>query len=201
VTAPLVTDLAAGRMLAAAFLDSLTAQAMTPCVRAREVEERDADLVGIARLLAAAAHVRAPVTGAPPDPEEASDLVRDSLEAERYLRLRYRQPALSVGQFVPLAADGPMRALAFARRFGASELIVIVNAGDSEARIELPERVARTPLVPIFASRGDLAEIPSLLLIYPESGGTRYAHPVPARTAVVFRPAEAEDVRPNGLHE
>ncbi|HLA64049.1 MAG TPA: DUF3459 domain-containing protein [Rhodothermales bacterium] len=199
---PLVTDLAGGRILASSFLDSLTAQAEAPCVRARDEEERGDDLAAIARFLAATSHVRPPVVVPPPAPEEAADLIRDSTETNLYLRLRYRQPVLDTGAFVQLAADGPARAFAFARRTGdGDEVIVIVNAGDTEARLALPEGLARTPLVPIFASRGEVARIPSLLLIYNDAGDTGYAHPIPPRTAVVLRRAEAADVRPNGLHE
>jgi hypothetical protein len=55
--------------------------------------------------------------------------------------------------------------------------------------------------VPVFVSRGDLADIPSLVATFHDDGTTTYRNPVPPRTAVVFRRVRPEDVRPGGLVE
>jgi hypothetical protein len=75
----------------------------------------------------------------------------------------------------------------------------MANGSDEPQRV--PREPPVEPLVPVFATRGDVAAVPSLLLTLYEAGGVTYSNEVPPRTAVVFRPAEPDDVRPKGLAE
>ncbi|MDX1418942.1 MAG: hypothetical protein R3181_03150 [Rubricoccaceae bacterium] len=106
---------------------------------------------------------------------------------------------LAAGPVDILAADEAAALLAFACGAGERRLVVMVNGGG------VPQRVARTPpvepLVPVFATRGDVATVPSLLVTLFDAGGTAYSNEVPPRTAVVFRPAAQADVRPSGVEE
>lgn len=106
---------------------------------------------------------------------------------------------LGSGEAEVLAADEAAGLLAFACGKGDRRLVVMANGGAS------PQRVERTPpvepLVPVFATRGEVGAIPSLLITLFEDGGATYSNEVPARTAVVFRPAAPGDVRPRGLDE
>ncbi len=117
------------------------------------------------------------------------------------LALRKGSTALRRGTFTLLAADSAANTLAYARRDGDEELVVMVNASDAAQRVRLPGRGADSPLVPIFASRGSLAEIPSLNITLPEAGGVVFSNEIPARTAVVFRRVREGDVRPQGVQE
>ncbi|HYE96126.1 MAG TPA: glycoside hydrolase family 13 protein [Rubricoccaceae bacterium] len=116
------------------------------------------------------------------------------------IRLRGQLPSLRRGTFEVLAADAAAQTLAFARRVSGEEVVVMLNRSDEEQRIALPRRRG-SPLVPIFASRGDLSQIPSIVITFHESGEVTYTHPIPPRTAVVFRQMTDRDVRPNGLNE
>jgi cyclomaltodextrinase / maltogenic alpha-amylase / neopullulanase len=105
---------------------------------------------------------------------------------------------LGSGVVEVLAADEAAGVLAFSCGTGDRRLVVMANGS------EVPQRVRREdpePLVPVFATRGDVAAIPSLLITLFEAGGVAYSNEVPPRTAVVFRPAAPGDVRPHGLEE
>jgi hypothetical protein len=106
---------------------------------------------------------------------------------------------LASGEAEVFSADEAAGVLAFACGQGDRRLVVMANGS------EQPQRVSRTvraePLVPVFATRGDVAAIPSLLITLFETGGVAYSNEIPPRTAVVFRPAEQRDIRPKGLEE
>lgn len=87
---------------------------------------------------------------------------------------------------------------AFACGKGDRRLVVMANASDAPRRVP---RTGGTPLVPVYVTGGDEAAVPSLLITLFEAGGVVYSNEVPARTAVVFRPADYADVRPRGLDE
>ena len=94
---------------------------------------------------------------------------------------------LASGTGEVLAADEAARLLAFACGEGNERLVVMANGSG------VPQRVPRArppePLVPVFATRGDVGAVPSLLVTLFETGGVAYSNEVPPRTAVVFRPA------------
>jgi glycosidase len=117
------------------------------------------------------------------------------------LGLRRRLPALRRGNMQVLAADDASRTFAFSRTLGDELVVMLVNAGDEDSALDLTGPDGLIPLVPIFATRGDVAEVPSIVLTFHDDGTTTYRNPVPARTAVVFRRARQEDVRPGGLVE
>ena len=112
--------------------------------------------------------------------------------------LRLGDPILRRGDVATLAASG--RAVAFERGLGGDRRVVAFNAGDQDAFLELPAEGVPAPLVPAFASRGDVAGVPSLVALV-DDDRTTYGLRVPARTTVVYRPAAADDVRPGGLDE
>jgi hypothetical protein len=89
--------------------------------------------------------------------------------------------------------------VAFACGEGDRRLVVMAN-GDAQPR-RVPRPPFAGPLVPVFATRGDVAAVPSLLITLFEEGGVAYSNEVPPHTAVVFRPAGERDVRPKGLEE
>lgn len=88
--------------------------------------------------------------------------------------------------------------LAFACGAGGRRLVVMAN-GDGVPQDVV--RVSAEPLVPVYASNGDVAAVPSLLLTLYDSGGVRYSNRIPPRTVVVFRPAAERDVRPGRVDE
>jgi hypothetical protein len=98
-----------------------------------------------------------------------------------------------------LAADAVAGVLAFACGEGEQRLVVMANGSDAPQRLR--REPSPEPLVPVFATRGDVSAVPSLLITLFEAGGTAYSNEIPARTAVVFRPAAPADVRPRGLEE
>jgi hypothetical protein len=105
---------------------------------------------------------------------------------------------LGRGEAEVFAAEAAPEVLAFSCGTGDGRLVVMANAS------EVPQRLRREttePLVPVFATRGDVAAVPSLLITLFEEGGVGYSNEIPARTAVVFRPARPDDVRPRGLVE
>ena len=55
----------------------------------------------------------------------------------RLLAIRRRHPALSIGDFVPLDAEGDV--LAYERRHGAERLLVALNLGAEPQRLQLPD--------------------------------------------------------------
>jgi glycosidase len=117
------------------------------------------------------------------------------------IALRSRLPALRTGEMRVIAANDAARAFAFSRSAGDEMIVVLVNAGESETSFDLSGPDGIVPLVPVLASRGALADIPSLVATFHDDGSTTYRNPVPARTAVVFRRVRGEDVRPGGLQE
>lgn len=123
------------------------------------------------------------------------DFYRDALA------LRQQNAALRRGTFTLLAVDSAANTLAYARRDGDAEWVVMVNASDDAQRVRLPGRRPDSPLVPVFASRGDLAAIPSLNVTIHDTGEVVFSNEIPARTAAVFRRVREGDVRPRGLQE
>ncbi|MEM8560018.1 MAG: glycoside hydrolase family 13 protein [Bacteroidota bacterium] len=121
------------------------------------------------------------------------------------IALRHEHAALRRGDFTVLAADSTSNTLVFQRLLpsedGEEELVVAFNRSDARQKIELPDlrRSEVHPLVPIFASRGDLAAIPSLTITMTDAmagtgtSGLSFALDVPARTAVVYRRLTDED--------
>ena len=104
------------------------------------------------------------------------------------LALREKFPALVWGDLDVLVADDRQNALAFARRYRGAELVVALNRGDAEARLAMPDDAeGARRLVPIFASTGDVAAIPSVVLTLEGAALVKHEIAVPARTAVVYR--------------
>ncbi|HIL57574.1 MAG TPA: alpha-amylase [Rhodothermales bacterium] len=115
------------------------------------------------------------------------------------IALRHRWSALQFGEQRFLHADSAAGTLAFERTLGAERLIVALNRSDETRLVGLPGETG--PLVPIFASRGDVGEIPALVRVLYDNGRTEVGYRVPARTLVVYRPVRDEDIRPKGLDE
>ncbi|MEL7361982.1 MAG: alpha-amylase family glycosyl hydrolase, partial [Bacteroidota bacterium] len=122
------------------------------------------------------------------------------------IALRHRHAALRHGGFSVLHADSTANTLAFQRLHTTAvdgeedtqELVIAFNRSNARQKIALPGLgdAEIHPLVPIFASRGDLTEIPSLTITLDESGRPpAFALDVPARTAVVYRRLSGEDYR------
>jgi hypothetical protein len=105
---------------------------------------------------------------------------------------------LGSGDAEVFAADEATGLVAFSCGAGDERLVVMANASAAPQRLR---RETTEPLVPVFATRGDVAAVPSLLITLFEEGGVEYSNEIPARTAVVFRPARPDDVRPKGLME
>ncbi len=55
--------------------------------------------------------------------------------------------------------------------------------------------------MPIFASRGDVREIPARVDVIYEHAEPEVRYRIPARTLVVYRPVRDADIRPKGLDE
>jgi glycosidase len=104
------------------------------------------------------------------------------------LALRKKFPALVWGDLDVLVADDRQNALAFARKHEGQELVVAMNRGDEPARLAMPndDEGARR-LVPVFASTGDVADIPSVVITLEEGRAPKHEIAVPAHTAVVYR--------------
>ncbi|NNF59063.1 MAG: DUF3459 domain-containing protein [Rhodothermaceae bacterium] len=120
---------------------------------------------------------------------------------QQALALRRNTPALRYGTFEVLAAADAAETLAFARRHEGEEWIVMLNRSDAVQRIRFGQRGADAPLVPIFTSRGEVADIASLNVTIPDEGSVSFSNAIPPRTVVVFRRATQADVRPYGLDE
>ena len=104
------------------------------------------------------------------------------------LALRTKFPALVWGNVEMLVADDAANALAFARQHEGQELVVAINRGDAEARLALPsDREGARRLVPLFASSGNVSEIPSVVMTLEDGRPMKHEIAVPARTAVVYR--------------
>ncbi|HEX8299751.1 MAG TPA: alpha-amylase family glycosyl hydrolase, partial [Rubricoccaceae bacterium] len=117
------------------------------------------------------------------------------------IALRHGDAVLRHGSLRVLAADSVAQSVAFERTLGGERRVVALNRSDESQFLAFPADAPRTPLVPIFASSGSLAVVPSLVFILEEDGRSAIGLRLPPRTAVVFRPADGPDVRPNGLHE
>ena len=104
------------------------------------------------------------------------------------LALREKMSPLVWGDFAVLVADDQQNALAFARRHEGQEIVVALNRGDAEARLQVPDDAGTARrLVPVFASSGDVAAIPSVVLTLEGGQPVKHEIAVPARTAVVYR--------------
>ncbi|MCB1048698.1 MAG: alpha-glucosidase C-terminal domain-containing protein, partial [Calditrichaeota bacterium] len=76
--------------------------------------------------------------GTPHAPDEVA-INRDLLEYYRALiHLRNTHPALRTGSFTTLLTDDARRLFAYERRLGEERIVVVLNAGDMEARVSLP---------------------------------------------------------------
>ena len=138
----------------------------------------------------------------PPRPSLPPALV-DMVASLRALRA---DDALARGDLSVLYAEGDL--VAFQRQLGDARRVVAFNRADAERFLPLPEAggdeegAVPSPLTPVFASGGELSEIPALVAIVDEDRGELvYGLRIPARTVVIFRPVEPRDVRPNGLDE
>ena len=120
---------------------------------------------------------------------------------QRAIALRTGDAVLRHGTLRTLAADSAAQSVAFERTLGGQRRVVALNRSDQSQFLAFPAGTPREPLVPIFASSGGLAEIPSLVFVLEENGDSGVGLRLPPRTAVVFRTADGPDVRPNGLHE
>ena len=120
---------------------------------------------------------------------------------QRAITLRTGDAVLRHGSLRVLAADSAAQSVAFERTLGGQRRVVALNRSDRSQFLAFPASAPREPLVPIFASTGALADVPSLVFVLAEDGTSTVGLRLPARTAVIFRPAGGPDVRPNGLHE
>ncbi|MEM7789136.1 MAG: alpha-amylase family glycosyl hydrolase, partial [Bacteroidota bacterium] len=119
---------------------------------------------------------------------------------QRAIALRHADPVLRRGGLSVLAASGD--AVAFERRLGAERRVVAFNRAAAPRFLALPGEGVPSPLVPVVVSRDDAGAVPSLVAVIDDAeAGLTYGLQVPARTTVVYRPAEAADVRPRGLDE
>jgi cyclomaltodextrinase len=72
-------------------------------------------------------------------PADTVEINHELLEHYRALiRIRNTHPALRTGTFTTLLTDDERRVYAFERRLGDERIVVILNAGDTEARVTLP---------------------------------------------------------------
>ena len=117
-------------------------------------------------------------------------------------RLLEADAVLAHGELAVLAADGDV--VAFERRLADDRRVVVYNRASEERFLVLPrtDRQAPAPFTPVFASSGNVADVPALVAVIDEAAGSLvYGLRIPARTAVVFRPVRPTDVRPRGLDE
>ena len=117
------------------------------------------------------------------------------------IALRRGDAVLRRGSLRVLAADSAAHSVAFERTLGGERRVVALNRSDRSQFLAFPDGAPRTPLVPMFASTGNVADVASLVFVLEENGDTRVGLRLPPRTAVVFRPAADGDVRPSGLAE
>ncbi len=119
---------------------------------------------------------------------------------QRAIALRQSDPVLRHGALSVLAAAGD--AVAFERTLDGDRCVVAFNRSDRPVFLELPGDGVPSPLVPAFVSRDDAGRVPSLVAVIDDGEmGLLYGLQVPARSAVVYRPAAPGDVRPLGLDE
>ena len=115
---------------------------------------------------------------------------------------RQRDAVLRRGELAMRAAEGDV--VVFERQLGVDRRVVAFNRGDAEQFIALPraDGAFPSPMKPVFASSGELATIPSLVVVMDDaSSRLAFGLRIPARTTVIFRPVQPDDVRPNGLDE
>ncbi|MFN3595899.1 MAG: alpha-amylase family glycosyl hydrolase [Rubricoccaceae bacterium] len=125
---------------------------------------------------------------------------------QELIALRRGSVALRRGDLRILGADDDAQTLALARAHGADLAVVLVNRSDAAQFVRLPGGAPEGagpfgPLAPVFASSGRLEDVPSLVLVLSDAGAPAAGYRLPPRTAVVFRPAAATDVRPRSLDE
>ena len=90
------------------------------------------------------------------------------------LRLRRTTPALSIGRFVLLEAEGDV--LAYERLSGDERIVVVLNLGHREQNFRLPERDARYDL--LLSTRPDAAPVPGgSITLRPDEGLILRAEP------------------------
>ncbi|OZC01589.1 glycoside hydrolase family 13 protein [Rubricoccus marinus] len=115
------------------------------------------------------------------------------------IALRNEWDVLRRGDQRFLTTDDSTGTLAFERTLGTQRLIVALNRSDASQLIGIPGETG--PLVPIFASRGAVRDIPALVQVIYEDDRTELGYRVPARSLVVYRPVRDADIRPRGLDE
>lgn len=106
--------------------------------------------------------------------------------------------ALCRGGFAPFA--GSDSTLAVERVAGGERRVVALNTRDEDRFLALPGGAPPAPFVAAWASSGGVDRVPGLVVSVGEAD-VLYGLRIPARTAVVFRPARPADVRPGGLDE
>ncbi|MDT0632265.1 hypothetical protein RQM47_06550 [Rubrivirga sp. S365] len=105
--------------------------------------------------------------------------------------------ALCRGGFAPFAGDDST--FAVERVVDGERRLVALNRRGEDRFLALPGGAPPAPFVAVFASSGG-EDLPGLVVSVGEAD-VLYGLRVPARAAVVFRPARAPDVRPRGLDE
>jgi len=125
-------------------------------------------------------------------------LAADSASADSAAALRRSDPVLMGGAVDTLAVRDSVAA--FGWTVGAERRVVAVNTGAASAFVALPGPGVPAPLMAVFVSRADAGPVPSLVALLDDDRAT-YGLRVPARSAVVYRPASPGDVRPRGLDE
>ena len=90
------------------------------------------------------------------------------------------------GEASILALEEARGVLAFSCRGAGKPFAVMANIGAEPQRVD--QSSALGPVVPIFATRGALAEIPSVIITLFDEGGVDYSNEIPPHTALVFVP-------------
>jgi hypothetical protein len=123
------------------------------------------------------------------------------------IALRRADPVLRRGALRVLAADDDAQTVAFERVLPAgtaagtdTRRVVALNRSDESQFLALPGMTSDGLLVPIFASSGRASDVAGLVAAVGETDIV-YGLRLPARTAVILRPATPDDVRPRGLNE
>ena len=175
--------------LLAAVLVAPAALAQTPLA-----VDADRDLARLWVLARAALDSTAAPAASGAQPADSA-LVAWAAEVGAFVRA---DPVLSGGGLGWVAGAG--RAFAAERTWGGERRVVAVNLGDAPAFVALPGAGVPDPLVPVLVSRADAGRVPSLVALFDDDRAV-YGLRVPARCAVVYRPAGPGDVRPRGLDE
>jgi len=123
-----------------------------------------------------------PQTNDPRGLERQPDEVKFDQDLFRFYKqaiaLRRQHDALNHGDFAVVAADDEHRALVMSRRSEKETLLIGLNRGDQEARVNIEG--GGKHLVPVFVTRGELDAVKA------ESSETGIAITLPAMTGVVF---------------